>query len=91
MKKLSIIALLFAACKPANPDGLYVNHTQNQYSVTDDTLEVRDGTIISHSGYRKIKNGKQLPKEFKTKQLFELHPQFDGNKLILNQTIYEKI
>lgn len=90
MRKLLIIALLIAACK-SSPNGFYVNHTKCEYSIADDTLEVRDSIVISHSGYQKIRNGKVQPKEFKTKQLFELHPQFKGNQLILNNTIYEKL
>lgn len=90
MKKLFFALLLIAACK-SSPNGFYVNHTENQYAVTDDTLEVRDTVLIEHTGFQKIRNGKTLPKEFKTKQLFELHPQFQGGKLILNNTSYEKV
>jgi len=91
MKKIIIIALLFAACKSEDHNGLYVNHTDGTYSITDDTLEVRDSVIISHSGFQKIRDGKTLPKEFKTKQVFELHPVFEQNHLILNNTTYQKI
>jgi len=91
MKKIIIIALLFAACKSENHDGLYVNHTEGTYAITDDTLEVKDSVIISHSGFQKIRDGKTLPKEYKTKQVFELHPVFEHNHLILNNTTYQKI
>ena len=91
MKKLIIIALLFAACKSENHNGLYVNHTHSQFSITDDTLEVRDSIIISHSGFQKIRDGKTLPKEYKTKQVFELHPVFERDHLLLNNTPYQKI
>jgi len=90
MKKLLVIALLFAGCRQ-NHDGFYVNHTEGQYAITDDTLEVKDSVIISHSGYQKIRDGKMLPKQFKTQRLFELHPVFNGKHLILNNTSYEKM
>lgn len=76
MKKLILVALLFAACRSNNHNGLYVNHTNGQYAITDDTLEIRDSVIIEHTGYQKIRNGQTLPKELKTKQLFELRPVF---------------
>lgn len=91
MKKIIIIALLFAACKNENHNGLYVNHTDGTYAITDDTLEVKDSVIISHAGFQKIRNGQTLPKQFKTQQLFELHPIFNGKHLILNNTSYEKM
>jgi hypothetical protein len=91
MKKIIILALLFSACKSENHNGLYVNHTDGTYAITDDTLEVKDSLIISHSCFQKIRDGKMLPREFKTKQVFELHPVFDDNHLILNNTTYQKI
>lgn len=91
MKKLIPLVLLFAACRSASHDGTYVNHSQSVYSISDDTIIVRDTILINHSGFQKIRNGKVLPKEFKTKQLFELHPQFNANQLILNNTTYEKL
>ncbi|OCX54334.1 hypothetical protein BEL04_08735 [Mucilaginibacter sp. PPCGB 2223] len=90
MKKLIIPILLLMACN-TNHDGRYTNHTQGQFSITDDTLEVRDTLIIEHTGFQRIRNGVTRPKEYKTKQLFELHPQFNGNQLILNNTTYEKL
>ncbi|HEY4325153.1 MAG TPA: hypothetical protein VGN20_14245 [Mucilaginibacter sp.] len=91
-KSLVIIILLFAACSVAtNHDGKYVNHTTGTYSIVDDTLEIKDTVIIEHSGYQRIRNGITQPKEFKTKQLFELHPQFNGDQLILNNATYEKL
>jgi len=90
MKKIIVIALLFAACKSSN-NGQYINHTKNEYVIADDTLEVRDSILIEHTGYQRIRNGIVQPKEFKTKQLFELHPQFKGNEMILNNTTYEKL
>lgn len=91
MKKIIPFLLLFTACKSANHDGKYTNHTKSDYSITDDTLEVRDTVIIEHTGFRRIRNGITQPKAFKTRQLLELQPQFDGNKLILSNTTYEKL
>ena len=90
MKKIILLTILFAGCH-SNHNGFYVNHTEGPYAITDDTLEVRDTLLIEHTGYQKIRNGKTLPKAFKTRQLFELHPRFQDNKLILNNTTYEKI
>ena len=91
MKKILAIALLFAACNSNNHNGFYVNHTNGEYAITDDTLEVKDGTIISHSGFHKIRDGKTFPKAYKTKTLFGLRPVFEGTHLLLNGTIYQKI
>ena len=91
MKKLIYLTLLFAACHSANHNGLYVNHIEGTYSITDDTLEVRDTVLIEHTGYQKIRNGRVLPKEFKTKQVFELHPVFEQEHLLLNNSTYHKI
>jgi hypothetical protein len=91
MKKLIPLILLLMACRPASHDGYYVNHTEGQYSIADDTLEVRDGIIISRCGFQKTRDGKKLPKAFKTQQRYELHPQFKGNKLILINATYEKL
>lgn len=91
MKKLIPFILLLAACKAGTQNGKYVNHTTGQYAITDDTLEIQDSTIINHSGYQKIRDGKTLTKEFKTQQLFGLHPVYENNHLLLNGTTYQKI
>jgi len=90
MKKIILLAILFTGCHSGH-DGFYVNHIEGQYAITDDTLEVRDSTIISHSGFQRIRNGKILSKEYKTKQVFELHPVFEQDHLLLNNTTYQKI
>lgn len=92
MKKLIPIALLIVACNnSSNHNGKYVNHTSGQFAIADDTLEIQDSIIINHSGFQKIRNGKTLPKEFKTQQLFGLHPVFGNENLQLNGTLYHKI
>lgn len=90
MRKVILFVIFFAGCSQGH-NGFYVNHTDGQYAITDDTLEVRDSILISHSGYQKIREGKTLPKEYKTKQLFELHPQFEHDHLLLNNTTYDQI
>jgi len=91
MKKLLFIALLFAACRSNNHDGLYFRHNEGEYSIADDTIEVRDTEIIEHAGFQRIRNGKRLPKEFKTEVLFGLHPRFEQNYLVLKTDKYYKI
>ena len=91
MKKLLVIALLFAACRSNDHNGFYVNHTDGQYAITDDTLEVKDSTLVSRSGFQKIRNGQRQPKAYKTQTLFGLHPVFEGKHLLLNGTTYQKI
>ncbi|MDP9048582.1 MAG: hypothetical protein M3N14_10620 [Bacteroidota bacterium] len=88
MKRLLLIAVLFEGC---NRNGRYVNHSENQYAIPDDTLEIRDSIIISHSGFQRIRNCVLEPKQYKTQQLFDLKPVFQNNQLILNNTRYEKM
>jgi hypothetical protein len=91
MKKLviSTATLLLAACQNNTHNGRYVNYTGGQYALTDDTLDVRGRSIISRSGFQKMRNGQLMPKEFKTRQVFELHPVFENNQLILNHHLPE--
>jgi len=91
MKKLLFITLLFAACRSNSHDGLYFRHNEGEYSVADDTIEVRDSEIIEHAGFQRIRKGKRLPKEFKTVVLFGLHPRFEQNYLVLKTDKYYKI
>lgn len=66
MKKIIVIALLLAACQ--NNSRRYVNHTDGQYSVADDTLIIQDTAVINRTGYQKIRNGQLLPKQYQVKQ-----------------------
>ena len=91
MKKLILIALLFAACQSNNHDGLYFKHNEGDYSIADDTIEIRGEQVIEHAGFNKIRKGKILPREFKTEELFGLHPRFEQNYLILKTDKYYKI
>jgi len=91
MKKLIIIALLLAACRPNNHDGFYFNHGEDQYSVADDTVEIRGERFIDHVSFQRKRHGKLLPKEFKTQELFDLHPRFEKNYVIFKTAKYYKI
>lgn len=96
MKKLIIIALLFAACKSTSHDGTYVNHTEGHYSIADDTLIVADTVIINHTGYQKIRNGQTMPKAFKTRKWTLNSPdapvmQIANDRIVIGSTIYTKL
>lgn len=96
MKKVIWIALLFAACKPANHDGIYVNHTDGQYSLVDDTLTLKDTVIVNRTGYQKIRDGITLPKNYKVRS-WSLHSPdappmiISGNQITIGSTIYTKL
>ncbi|MGF7080380.1 hypothetical protein [Mucilaginibacter sp. UYCu711] len=95
MKKFLYIALLLSACNIKNNDGIYVNHTNGQYSVVDDTLIIRDTVVINHTGFQKIRNGQLLPKAYKTRQ-WTLHspdapPMIVGEEIQIGNTIYTKL
>jgi len=91
MKKLLFIALLFAACRPGDHDGLYFKHIAGPYAVDDDTVQIRGQQIIDHVGFQRIRNGKLWPKEFKTQELFDVHPRFEKDYLIFKTDKYYKI
>lgn len=97
MKKLIYIVLLFAACKSTpNYNGTYVNHTDGQFSIIDDTLIVDDTIIFDHAGFQKIRNGKILPKAFKTRQ-WTLHSpdapvmKITSDQIQIGTIIYHKL
>ena len=94
MKKLIIITLLFAACKSGSRT--YVNHTEGQYSIADDTLIIQDSIIINRMGYQKIRDGILQPKAYNVKQWGQHSPdapiiRFDGKRAFLNNTIYVQV
>ena len=96
MKKLSLALLLLAACKSNDHNGLYVNHTEGQYSIADDTLILQDTLVINRTGFQKIRNGVIQPKEYKVKQWGQHSPdapviRFDGKHAFLNNTIYTQV
>ena len=96
MKKLIIIALLFAACKTASNNGTYVNHSEGQFSIADDTLIIADTVIINHTGFQKIRNGQLLPKALKVRKWTLNSPDtpamtISNNQITIGQTIYTKL
>ena len=70
MKKLIIgctallAAALFAGCKGESHDGTYVAKLKSEYSVAEDTIELKGNIIINRVGYRRIIDGQLKEKEF---------------------------
>lgn len=96
MRRLIFGVLLLAACKSNSRNGTYVNHTEGQYAIMDDTLIVSDDAVINRSGFYKMRNGRCLPKEYSLKQWPLNSPdlpalQIAGGKLILSNSVYTKI
>ena len=97
MKKLIFLTLLFAACSSTDKqNGTYVNHTDGQFSVADDTITLANGLIIHHIGYQKKRNGKLLRKEFKTRKWTMNNPdappmQINDEHIEIGKTIYYRI
>ncbi|MES2375408.1 MAG: hypothetical protein V4553_02455 [Bacteroidota bacterium] len=94
--KLLVAALLLAGCGPKNNNGTYVNHTEGEFSIADDTLLIADTVVINHTGFQKKRNGQLLPKAFK-KRKWTLHSpdapamQIADDRIILGSTIYQKL
>lgn len=97
MKKIIYIALLLAACKSAPKyDGIYVSHTNGQFSIADDTLVIADTVIINHTGFQKIRNGQSMPRAHKTRQWTINSPdappmRITEDKITIGSTIYKKL
>lgn len=100
MKKsiILLVALAFlAACQPkAGHNGTYVAHINGEYSVGDDTIIVNDTIVTNNIGYQKIRHGRFLPKEFKSKTWTTHSPgapvmRFQNGQLILGKTIYKRL
>jgi hypothetical protein len=96
MKKLIIIALLFAACKTPNNNGTYVNHSEGQFSIADDTIIVADTVIINHTGFQKKRNDQLLPKALKVHKWTLNSPDapamtISNNQITIGQTVYHKL
>jgi hypothetical protein len=94
MKKAIVALLLLAACKSGS--STYVNHSEGQFSIADDTLFIVDTIVINRMGYQRIREGKLQPKEFRVQQ-WGLHAlgapviRLDGKHAFLNNTIYTQI
>jgi hypothetical protein len=94
--KLLFAALLLAGCGSKNVNGTYVNHSEGQFSIADDTLIVANTVVVNHTGFQKIRNGQLLPKAFKTRKWTLNGPdapvmQLSGDKIILGNTTYTKL
>ncbi|MBK0379284.1 hypothetical protein [Mucilaginibacter segetis] len=94
MKKAMLVLLGFAGCTTGSRT--YVNHTEGQYAIADDTLVIQDTILVNRTGYQKIRNGVLQPKEFKVRQ-WGLHSpdapviRFDGKRAFWNNTIYTQL
>jgi len=96
MKNLLFIALLLAACQSKNHDGTYVNHSESQFSIADDTLIISDTLVINRTGYQKIRNGQHLPKAIKVRKWTLNSPdapvmQVAADRVMVGATIYHKL
>lgn len=100
MKKIILtlaVGIAVGACRSeAGHNGTYVSHLRGPYSVADDTIVVEDNIIIKNTGYQKIRNGRLLPRRFKTRRwtMGSLNApviQFSDGKLVLGGTVYQKL
>jgi hypothetical protein len=94
--KLLLAALLLAGCSPKRIDGTYVNHTEGQYSIADDTLIVADTVVINHTGFQKKRDGQLWPKAYKIRKWTLNSPdapalQIANEQIIMGTTIYQKL
>jgi hypothetical protein len=94
--KLLLAGLLLAGCGRKSINGTYVSHTRGQFSIADDTLVVADTLIINHTGFQKIRNGRILPKAFKTRKWTLNSPdapfmRVKGDQIQIGNTIYHKL
>ena len=69
-------------------DGVYVNHSQGEYGVADDTLifthtDADYYSITRNTGYQAIRNGKLLPKKIKRGKFDGI---YDPQNQVLNET-----
>lgn len=92
---LVIIAVFSFSCgnntkSSVDIEGTYVTHFQNEYNITDDSLIISSVKssdnaydIIRRTGFIKIRNGKQLAKEFKTVRWVS---SYNTDKQLLQET-----
>jgi hypothetical protein len=96
MKKLIYLALLLTACQRKNHDGTYVNHSEGQFSIADDTLIISDTVVWNRTGYQKIRDGQTLPKATKVRKWTLNSPdapvmQIKADEIIVGSTVYHKL
>jgi hypothetical protein len=96
MKKSIYLALLLAACRPSNHDGAYVSHIEGRFSIVDDTIKIADTVVINKTGYQPIREGKMLPKVYKSRSWTLRSPdapvmQIEGDRILIGSTIYQKM
>jgi hypothetical protein len=99
MKTLKLLlafgcAIIVASCNNTDNtvSGIYVLNFKNEYSIASDTLiitayNLTTGTyqVESRNGYRRIREGKILPKEFRQDHWTAL---FDKTKQVLQESTF---
>jgi hypothetical protein len=98
MKKLRLLiivagATLILACNAKTDSavsGIYVTAFKNEYTIANDTLiieayNLETGTykVARHSGFKRVRDGKVLPKEFKQENWTAT---FDKDRQVLQET-----
>jgi hypothetical protein len=98
MKKLRLLiivagAMLILACNSKTDSavsGIYVTAFKNEYTIANDTLiieayNLETGTykVERHSGFKRVRDGRVLPKEFKRENWTAT---FDKDKQVLQET-----
>ncbi|MEJ7691585.1 hypothetical protein [Daejeonella sp.] len=85
MKQKMIVlmtSVLFCYCagneRLSEIGGTYVNHSEGEYSVADDTLVInsissRSYSITRKTGFQKVRDGKLLPKEQRREELTAIY------------------
>lgn len=92
---LAAVTLLTACNRKPDRDGIYIAHIRGEYSAADDTLIVEGAFVTKRTGFQKLRNGRLLPKQYKTLTLHtgsEDFPVmlFKADRIIIGQTIYHK-
>lgn len=63
-----LLVVLTVACNSKNHNGVYVAKWRNEFSIAEDTIEIKDDIVIKRTGYHKIRNGQVKPKEWSVKR-----------------------
>jgi hypothetical protein len=99
MKTLKILSLLVYAIIIAGCDktassisGVYILNFKNEFTITNDTLIIQvynpsagSYQVERRAGYRRIRDGKLLPKEFSSETWMAI---FDKEKQVLQETAF---
>lgn len=91
-----LAAALFAGCKGESREGTYVAKLKSEFSVADDTIELKGDVIYNRVGYNRIDNGqlKQKRYSFRTWKLNSPEAPiivFGDDHVTIGRTQYKKI